>query len=44
MSSGTYLSSFTGQLVDFMKNLTETIPEEKSIKMGYEMLLMTKKS
>jgi hypothetical protein len=43
MSSGTYLSSFTGQLVDFMKNLTETIPEEKSIKMGYEMLLMTKK-
>jgi len=43
MSNGTYLSSFTGQLIDFMKNLTETIPEEKSIKMGYEMVVMTKK-
>ena len=44
MSNKTYLSSFTGQLVDFMKNLTETIPEEKSIKMGYAMIELTKKT
>lgn len=39
-----YLSAFTTQLVDFFTNLSEVIPEEKSIKMALEMVQLGKKA